>query len=146
SYMLPVVVAGGLLIALAFALGGINAGEAEGTLAAALLQIGGGTAFTLFVAVLSAFIAFSIADRPGIAPGLICGMLASSLGAGFLGGIISGFLAGYFTKFLADTIRLPRTLEGLKPVLILPLFSTLVIGLLMIYVIGPPVRGVLNAL
>jgi PTS system fructose-specific IIC component len=141
SYMLPVVIAGGLAIALAFAIGGIYAGEQKGTLAWALSQIGGGTAFHLFVAVLSAFIAYSIADRPGIAPGLIGGMLAQNLGAGFLGGIVSGFLAGYLTKFLADRIRLPATLEGLKPVLILPFFSTIVVGLLMIYVIAPPVQG-----
>jgi fructose PTS system EIIBC or EIIC component len=143
SYMLPVVIAGGLAIALAFALGGIYAGEQEGTLAWALSQIGGGTAFQLFVAVLSAFIAFSIADRPGIAPGLVGGMLAHNLEAGFLGGIASGFLAGYLTRFLAERIRLPTMLEGLKPVLILPFVATLVVGLLMIYVIAPPVQ-VLN--
>ena len=143
SYMLPVVIAGGLAIAVAFALGGIYAGDQKGTLAAALSQIGGGTAFHLFVAVLSAFIAYSIADRPGIAPGLVGGMLAQNMGAGFLGGILSGFLAGYFTKFLADRIKLPTTLQGLMPVLILPFISTITVGLLMIYVIAPPV-GVLN--
>jgi fructose PTS system EIIBC or EIIC component len=141
SFMLPVVIAGGLAIALAFALGGIYAGEQEGTLAAALSRIGGGTAFRLFIAVLSGYIAFSIADRPGLAPGLVGGMLAQDLGAGFLGGIASGFLAGYLTKFLADRIRLPQTLEGLKPVLILPFLSTILVGLLMIFVIAPPVEG-----
>jgi PTS system fructose-specific IIC component len=146
SYMLPVVIAGGLCIALAFALGGIYAGDREGTLAWALSQVGGGTAFRLFVAVLSGYIAFSIADRPGLAPGLVGGMLAQDLGAGFLGGIVSGFLAGYLTKFLADRIRLPQTLEGLKPVLILPFLSTLAVGLLMIFVIAPPVQGLNNAL
>ena len=103
SYMLPVVIAGGLAIALAFAIGGIYAGDQKGTLAAALSLIGGGTAFHLFVAVLSGFIAFSIADRPGIAPGLVGGMLAQTLGAGFLGGIASGFLAGYLTNFSPTT-------------------------------------------
>jgi fructose PTS system EIIBC or EIIC component len=146
SYMLPVVVAGGILIALAFAFGGIYAGKAEGTFGYALMQIGGSTAFALFVPVLSAFIAFSIADRPGIAPGLIGGMLATTVGAGFLGGIVSGFLAGYITKFLNDRIKLPDTLQGLKPVLILPVLSTLAVGLLMIYVAGPPVKAVLTAL
>jgi PTS system fructose-specific IIC component len=141
SYMLPVVIAGGLAIALAFALGGIYAGEREGSLAWALSQIGGETAFRLFVAVLSGFIAFSIADRPGLAPGLVGGMLAQNLGAGFLGGIVSGFLAGYLTKFLADRIRLPATLEGLKPVLILPFLSTIIVGLAMIFVIAPPVQA-----
>ncbi len=146
SYMLPVVIAGGLAIALAFAIGGIYAGEQKGTLAAALSLIGGGTAFHLFVAVLSGFIAFSIADRPGIAPGLVGGMLAQTLGAGFLGGIVSGFLAGYLTKFLADKIKLPSTLEGLKPVLILPFLSTIAVGLLMIYVIAPPVQALNSAM
>ncbi len=146
SYMLPVVVAGGLLIALAFAFGGIYAGDQEGTLGWALMQIGGATAFSLFVPVLSGFIAYSIAQRPGIAPGLIGGMLASTVGAGFLGGIVSGFLAGYLTKFLNDVIKLPRDLQGLKPVLILPFLSTLVVGLLMIFIIGPPVKVALTAL
>ncbi len=73
-------------------------------------------------------------------------MLAQSLGAGFLGGIVSGFLAGYLTKFLADKIRLPINLEGLKPVLILPFLSTISVGLLMIYVIAPPVQGLNNAM
>lgn len=146
SYMLPVVIAGGLAIALAFAIGGINAGDAKGTLAWALSQIGGATAFHLFVAVLSAFIAYSVADRPGIAPGLVGGMLAQNLGAGFLGGIASGFIAGYLTKFLADKIKLPMNLEGLKPVLILPFLSTISVGLLMIYVVAPPVESLNNAM
>lgn len=146
SYMLPVVTAGGLAIALSFAIGGIYGGDQQGTLAWALSQIGGGTAFHLFVAVLSAFIAYSIADRPGIAPGLVGGMLAQNLGAGFLGGIVSGFLAGYLTKFLAGKIRLPSTLEGLKPVLILPFLSTITVGLLMVYVIAPPVQGLNQAM
>lgn len=146
SYMLPVVIAGGLAIALAFAFGGIYAGDQKGTIGAALALIGGGTAFQLFVAVLSGFIAFSIADRPGIAPGLIGGMLAQNLGAGFLGGIASGFLAGYITTFLAEKIRLPATLEGLKPVLILPFLGSIIVGLLMIYVVAPPVQAVLDGL
>ncbi|SHJ36312.1 PTS system D-fructose-specific IIB component (F1P-forming), Frc family (TC 4.A.2.1.1)/PTS system D-fructose-specific IIC component (F1P-forming), Frc family (TC 4.A.2.1.1) [Malonomonas rubra DSM 5091] len=146
SYMLPVVVAGGLLIALAFAFGGIYAGDNEGTLGWALMQIGGATAFKLFVPVLGAFIAYSIAERPGIAPGLIGGLLATTVGSGFLGGIVAGFLAGYLTKFLNDKIQLPQNLQGLKPVLILPFLSTLIVGLLMIYVIGPPVNVVLTAM
>lgn len=146
SYMLPVVVAGGLLIALAFVFGGIYAGDKEGTLGWALMQIGGATAFSLFVPVLAGFIAYSIAQRPGIAPGLVGGMLANTVGAGFLGGIVAGFLAGYLTSFLNNVIKLPRDLQGLKPVLILPFLSTLVVGLLMIYLIGPPVKVALTAL
>jgi PTS system fructose-specific IIC component len=146
SYMLPVVVAGGLLIALAFAFGGIYAGDAKGTFGWALMQIGGATAFALFVPVLAGFIAYSIADRPGITPGLIGGMLATTVGAGFLGGIVAGFIAGYLTRFLNDKIKLPDNLQGLKPVLILPLISTLIVGLLMIFLIGPPVKVALNGL
>jgi PTS system fructose-specific IIC component len=146
SYMLPLVVAGGLLIALAFAIGGLDAGEQEGTLAWALMKIGGGTAFNLYIPVLAAFIAYSIADRPGLTSGLIGGMLATTLGAGFLGGIAAGFLAGYVTRALATYIKLPQSFEGLKPVLILPLLSTLIVGLIMIYVLGPPVTAVLNAM
>jgi len=146
SYMLPVVVAGGLLIALAFAFGGIYAGDQKGTFAWALMQIGGATAFSLFVPVLAAFIAYSIAERPGITPGLVGGMLATTVGSGFLGGILAGFLAGYITKTLNDNIKLPQNLQGLKPVLILPFLATLAVGLLMIFVIGPPVKIALNAL
>lgn len=145
SHMLPLVVAGGLLIALAFAVGGIYAGDKEGTFGWSLMQIGGASAFALFVPVLAGFIAFSIADRPGLTPGLIGGMLASSIGAGFLGGLAAGFFAGYFTRWLNNKINLPDTLQGLKPVLILPLLSSLVVGLGMIYVIGPPVKFILDA-
>ncbi|MCB0194081.1 MAG: PTS fructose-like transporter subunit IIB [Anaerolineae bacterium] len=146
SYMLPFVVAGGLLIALAFAFGGIYVYENENTFGWALFQIGAPSAFALMVPILSGFIAYSIADRPGIAPGMIGGMLASSIGAGFLGGIVSGFIAGYFTAWLSGVLKLPRGLEGLKPILILPLLGSAVTGLLMIYVVGTPVKYALDAL
>jgi fructose PTS system EIIBC or EIIC component len=144
SHMLPLVVAGGLLIALAFAVGGIYAGDAKGTLGWALMEIGGKSAFALFVPIFAGFIAFSIADRPGLTPGLIGGMLASSLGAGFLGGIVAGFMAGYFTRWLNGVLKLPDQLAGLKPVLLLPLISSLVIGLSMIYIVGPPVKTIMD--
>lgn len=147
SFMIPFVVAGGLLIALAFALGGINAGSAEnaGTLAHALSTIGG-LGFSLMVPALAGYIAFSIADRPGLAPGMIGGLLAAQLGAGFLGGIIAGFLAGYIVLWLNNNIRLSRNLDGLKPVLILPLLGTVIVGLIMVYIIGEPVSVVLKGL
>ncbi|ACL25758.1 PTS fructose transporter subunit IIC [Chloroflexus aggregans] len=148
SYMLPFVVAGGLLIAIAFAFGGIYVYEDanRGTLGWALFQIGGPSAFALMVPILAGFIAFSIADRPGLAPGMIGGMLASSTGSGFLGGILAGFIAGYAALWLNRNLNLPKTLAGLKPVLILPLLSSLFVGLLMVYVIGQPVSSALNAL
>ncbi|MBE2896016.1 PTS fructose transporter subunit IIBC [Pasteurellaceae bacterium HPA106] len=145
SHMLPMVVAGGLIIALSFVFG-IEAFKQEGTLAAALMQIGGGSAFGLMIPVLSGYIAYSIADRPGLTPGLVGGMLASSLGAGFLGGIISGFLGGYLAKWIADYIKLPATMSALKPILIIPFFSTLLVGLIMIYVVGDPVAWIMKSM
>ncbi|MGY3864228.1 PTS fructose transporter subunit IIBC [Aeromonas bivalvium] len=145
SFMLPMVVAGGLIIAISFIFG-IEAFKEEGTLAAALMKIGGASAFALMIPVLAGYIAYSIADRPGLAPGMIGGMLASSLGAGFLGGIVAGFLAGYSAKFLSDKVRLPVTLEALKPILIIPLVASLFTGLVMIYVVGGPVAGIMNAM
>ena len=145
SYMLPMVVAGGLCIALSFVFG-IKAFEVKGTLAAALMQIGGGSAFALMVPVLAGFIAFSIADRPGLTPGLIGGMLAVSTGAGFLGGIIAGFLAGYVARAISSKLRLPQSMEALKPILIIPLVASLITGLIMIYVVGTPVAKIMEGL
>ncbi|MGF6475328.1 PTS system fructose-specific IIC component [Pantoea dispersa] len=145
SYMLPMVVAGGLSIALSFAFG-ITAFKEQGTLAAALMQIGGGSAFALMVPVLAGFIAFSIADRPGLTPGLIGGMIATSINAGFLGGIIAGFIAGYAAKLLSSKVKLPQSMEALKPILIIPLVASLITGLLMIYVVGKPVAGIMSGL
>ncbi|MGN2670021.1 PTS fructose transporter subunit IIBC [Aliivibrio fischeri] len=145
SHMLPVVIAGGLLIALSFVFG-IEAFKEPGTIAATLMDIGGGAAFALMIPVLAGFIAFSIADRPGLAPGLIGGMLASSTGAGFLGGIAAGFIAGYFAKFIADKVSLPQSMEALKPILIIPFVASLFTGLVMIYIVGGPVSGIMSAL
>ncbi|WP_116644102.1 PTS fructose transporter subunit IIBC [Salinivibrio sp. HTSP] len=145
SHMLPLVVAGGLAIALSFVFG-IEAFKEEGTLAAALMEIGGGSAFALMVPVLAGFIAFSIADRPGLAPGLIGGMLAASTGAGFLGGILAGFIAGYSAKFVADKVSLPASMEALKPILVIPLLASLFTGLVMIYVVGGPVSVAMESL
>ncbi len=145
SFMLPMVVAGGLLIALSFVFG-IEAFKEPGTLPAALMQIGGEAAFKLMVPLLAGYIAWSIADRPGLAPGMIGGLLASSLGAGFIGGIIAGFLAGYSARAISRWLRLPSSLEALKPILLIPLFASLFTGLVMIYVVGKPVAGLLAGL
>jgi len=145
SHMLPVVIAGGLLIALSFVFG-IEAFKEKGTAAAALMDIGGGAAFALMIPVLAGFIAFSIADRPGLAPGLIGGMLASQLGAGFLGGIVAGFIAGYAAKFIAEKVSLPQSMEALKPILIIPFVASLFTGLVMIYIVGGPVASIMAAL
>ncbi|WP_207553525.1 fructose-specific PTS transporter subunit EIIC [Teichococcus deserti] len=142
SYMIPLVTAGGLCIALSFAFG-IEAFKEPGSLPAALFQIGAQSALALMVPVLAAFLAFSIADRPGLAPGFVGGALAGAVNAGFLGGIVAGFLAGYVAKFLRDRLPFPDSLEGLKPVLVIPLLASLVTGLLMIYVLGAPIAAAL---
>lgn len=148
SFMLPFVVAGGLLIALAFALGGIYVYDDahKGTLGWVLFQIGAKGGFALMVPALAGYIAFSIADRPGIAPGMIGGLLAGTVGAGFLGGIAAGFIAGYSVNALNRWIRLPRGLDGLKPVLILPLLGAAITGVAMMMVIGQPVAAIMAAL
>ncbi|BET98308.1 PTS fructose transporter subunit IIBC [Xenorhabdus taiwanensis] len=143
SYILPMVVAGGLCIALSFVFG-IEAFKEPGTLASALMQIGGGSALALMVPVLAGYIAYSITGRTGLAPGLIGGMLAVSTGAGFLGGIIAGFLAGYVANLLTTKLHLPQSMEALKPILIIPLVATLVTGLTMIYVVGKPVATIME--
>ncbi len=145
SHMLPLVVAGGLLIALSFVFG-IEAFKEQGTLAAALMQIGGASAYAMMGPIMAGFSAFSIAYLPGLAQGLIGGMLASSLGAGFLGGIVAGFLAGYSAKFVADNVKLPQTMEALKPILIIPLIASLITGLVMIYIVGGPVSAAMTGL
>lgn len=145
SFMLPMVVAGGLLIALSFVFG-IEAFKQQGTLAAALMQIGGDAAFKLMVPMLAGYIAWSIADRPGLAPGMIGGLLASTLGAGFLGGIVAGLLAGYSARAIAQWIPLPASVAALKPILIIPLLASLFTGLVMIYVVGSPVAAMMRSL
>ncbi|MDQ0481242.1 PTS fructose transporter subunit IIABC [Guptibacillus hwajinpoensis] len=147
SNMLPLVVGGGILIALSFIFG-INAADPDdpsyNAFAAALSTIGGGNAFALMIPVLAGFIAMSIADRPGLAPGLVGGLMASTNGAGFLGGLIAGFLAGYAVLLLKKLFsNLPQSLEGLKPVLLYPLFGIFITGIIMMYVVIEPV-GALN--
>ena len=141
SHMLPLVVAGGLIIAISF----FQLNPPEGSFFAHLLQIGG-AAMGLMVPILAAFIAFSIGGKPALASGLVGGMLSTQLGAGFLGGILAGFLGGYISRWLIKNIKLPRSMEGLKPLLIVPFLSVLVIGLLMVYVIGTPVKSLMDAL
>ena len=154
SYMLPFVVAGGLLIALGFAFASFQFGEKgifiyedayKGTFAANLFWAGK-AAFELFIPVLGGYIAYSIAGRPGIAPGMVGAYIAANTGAGFLGAIVAGFIAGYFVAWLAKVIKLPRELDSLKPMIILPLVGTAVIGLLMYYLIAHPVADAQSAL
>ncbi|MFF2875888.1 fructose-specific PTS transporter subunit EIIC [Gottfriedia sp. NPDC057991] len=144
SNMLPFVVGGGILIALAFAFGGIHT---KGPVAELLMKIGGTGAFSYLVPILAGFIASSIADRPGFVPGVVGGFLASSAGAGFLGGLIAGFLAGYVVLGLKKVFsKLPNSLEGIKPVLLYPVFGLLITGILMEVVVNPPVTYLNSAL
>ncbi|KXY60013.1 PTS fructose transporter subunit IIABC [Bacillus cereus] len=139
SNMLPFVVGGGILIALAFSFGGI---KAEGPLAELFMSIGGGGtgAFLFLVPILAGFIASSIADRPGFMPGVVGGFLAAHANAGFLGGLIAGFLAGYVVLGLKRLFSgLPVQLEAIKPVLLYPVFGLLITGVVMQKVVIPPV-------
>ncbi|MCX8583878.1 MULTISPECIES: PTS fructose transporter subunit IIBC [unclassified Gilliamella] len=161
SYMLPMVVAGGLIIALSFAFGqfqevlktvtvlenGVQV--VKQTLVNELVgephlaQIGG-LAFSLMVPLLAGYIAYSIADRPGLAPGLVGGLLAVSTGAGFLGGIIIGYFAGYVALAITKYLPLPKSMEALKPILIVPLLATLITGLVMQFVVGTPIAWLMK--
>ena len=133
SYMIPFVVPGGILIAIAFLVGGIYW---ENPTAAWLGDLGK-IAFGLFVPIMAGYIAYSAADRPGIVPGFIAGMIANSQGSGFIGGIIGGLAAGYLVQGMKK-LSVPSWLRPLMPVLFIPLFSTLIIGFGMDFVIGPP--------
>lgn len=137
SYMIPFVVPGGILIALGFLFGGIHVYETDGF--AANLFFLGKDAFGLMVGALAAYIAYSIADRPGIAPGFVCGIVSDRIGAGFIGGMAAGLLVGYFVEWL-KSLNIPATLRGMMPVLVIPLVATTVVGLLMVYVIGGPAK------
>jgi len=140
SNMIPFVVGGGILIAISF-FWGINsadpANEQFNQIAAWIKQIGDAS-FSLMVPVLAGYIAYAIGDRPALAPGFVGGLLAYNGGAGFLGALLAGFLSGYLIELLKKLLSgIPKSLDGLKPVLIYPLISIFVIGMLMVAVINP---------
>lgn len=150
SNMLPFVVAGGILIAISF-LFGVDASDPNSasynSIAAMLKTIGSEYVFKLMVPVLAGFIAMSIADRPGFVAGMVGGLMASLNGAGFLGGLIAGFLAGYIVVGLKKVFaRLPHALDGIKPVLLYPLFGVLLTSLIMTYIIISPVKAINDGL
>lgn len=149
SYMIPFVVAGGILIALAFALGGaVQVTEVdvyENFSIPAMLFTIGSTAFGMLVPILAGFIAYAMADRPGIAPGVVGGLIANEIGAGFLGGIAAGLLAGAVVMWLKK-IKLPGGFGRIMPILVHPLIGCLVVGALMIVVIGQPIATVTTGL
>ena len=155
SHMLPFVVGGGILIALAFLIDGLcvdmtsltaEARQSFGSItpAAATLKSIGGLAFGFMLPVLAGFIAMSIADRPGLAVGFVGGAIAANGKSGFLGALVAGFLAGYLILLLKKLFeKLPEALEKIAPVLLYPVFGILIVGLVMTFVVEPPI-GALN--
>lgn len=149
SFMLPLVVASGLLIAIGNLAGGnpslISDYKSAYNVWQAAVSLGV-FGMQLLPAVMGAAIAYSIADRPGIAPGLLMGMIANAMGAGFLGGMLGGYLAGYFVAFLKKNLKVPKWAQGLMPMMIIPLLSSIVIGLIMFFVLGKPIAAASFAL
>ena len=155
SHMLPFVVGGGILIAIAFLIDGfcvdLNSLPADqranfGTItqAAALFKGIGGTAFGFMLPILAGFIAMSIADRPGLAVGFVGGSIAASGTSGFLGALVAGFVAGYIVLLLKKIFsKLPESLDGMKPVLLYPLLGIFIVGVIMQFIVEPPI-GALN--
>ncbi|MEK5240480.1 fructose-specific PTS transporter subunit EIIC [Paenibacillus sp. FSL L8-0470] len=155
SYMVPFIVVGGLLIAIAVSLGGV---KTPGGLLIPddsfwkTIQDIGSASFTFMVPILAGFIAMSIADRPGLAPGMVGGFIAangsfygSEAGAGFIGGIIAGFLAGYIALGIKK-IKVPKALKPIMPIIIIPVLTSLIVGLIFVFVIGSPIAQVFESL
>ncbi|WP_072137203.1 PTS fructose transporter subunit IIC [Pantoea ananatis] len=145
SWMIPLIVAAGICLALGQVIGGPDVGKHPGTIAWMLNQMGG-WGMGLIVPLISAAIAYSIADRPGFAPGLIVGFICGQIGTGFIGGILGGFLVGYTVILLRRSIRLPQSMQGLMPIMVLPVLSTIIAGLLMMTFIGQPIVWLQKAL
>ncbi|EJR45796.1 PTS system mannose-specific eiibca component [Bacillus cereus VD107] len=155
SFMVPFIVVGGLLIAIALTLGGEKTPGGlvipDGSFWKTIEQIGGAS-FTFMVPILAGYIAYSIADKPGLVPGMIGGYIAatgsfygSESGAGFLGGIIAGFLAGYVALGIKK-IKVPKAIQPIMPIIIIPVFASLVVGLAFIFIIGAPVAQAFESL
>ncbi|MDZ5610140.1 PTS fructose transporter subunit IIABC [Bacillus pseudomycoides] len=155
SFMVPFIVVGGLLIAIALTLGGEKTPGGlvipEGSFWKTIEQIGGAS-FTFMVPILAGYIAYSIADKPGLVPGMIGGYIAatgsfygSESGAGFLGGIIAGFLAGYIALGIKK-LKVPKAIQPIMPIIIIPVFASLIVGLAFVFIIGAPVAQVFVSL
>ena len=175
SYMIPFVAAGGILIALGFMLAQLFGGKqgaidvtsmytlnpagatdkvtvlqnafnpGNGMHWAALLFLIGGAAFNFLVPILSGFIAYGIADRPGLVPGIVGGFIANTMGAGFLGGIVTGFIAGFAARWIAGW-KVHKGIRGVMPVVVIPLLSTLITAGAMILILGRPIKGLMDSL
>lgn len=147
SYMIPIVVIGGVLIAFSIAFSGVQAGKGAVITSPFLKSMNeiGSAAFSLMVPVLAGFIAYGIADRPGIAPGLVAGVLANNIKAGFLGGIVGGLIAGYIARWIKGW-KVPKNLRPIMPIFVIPLITSLIIGYLLLYVIGAPIAGLMASM
>ena len=144
SYMIPVVTAGGLILSMATIFGGQDVFSAEGTFIAFLRDLGS-IGLEIIVPIIAGFVAYSIADKPGLAPGFIVGAFAQRMGTGFLGGIIVGILAGYIVELLKK-IEVPTSVLPLMSLIIIPIISTLTCGILLQYVLGKPIANMSNGL
>ena len=155
SFMVPFIVVGGLLIAIALTLGGHTTPKGlvipEDSFWKSIENIGS-LSFKFMVPILAGYIAVSIADKPGLVPGMIGGAIAadgslygSEAGAGFLGGIVAGFLAGYIAKWIKQ-IKVPKAMAPIMPIIIIPILSSLIVGLIFIFVIGAPISNIFGAL
>lgn len=155
SYMIPFIVIGGLLIAIALTIGGQKTPGGlvipDDSFWKAIEKIGGAS-FTFMVPILAGFIALSIADRPGLAPGIVGGYIAangsfygSEAGAGFIGGIIAGFLAGYVALAIRK-LKVPKAVQPIMPIIVIPVLASLIVGLAFVYVIGAPVAQIFEVL
>lgn len=144
SYMIPFVVAGGVLLALSVLFTGNAAIPPEGTVLYKISRIGS-AGLGMMVPILSGYIAFSMADRPGIAPGVIGGVLANEIGAGFLGGIVSGLLAGIIVHYLKQ-LKVPQVLRSVMPIFIIPLLGSFTVGVIMMFVVGTPIANLMTSL
>lgn len=139
SHMLPFVIGGGILMAISFL---VERFAGDESLAFTFLNGLGGDAFSFLIPILAGFIAMSIGDRPALMPGMVAGLMASR-GAGFIGGLIGGFLAGYVVNLMKKAYKnLPKSIEGLKPMLIYPVFGLLIVGALMFFIIDPIFTGI----
>ncbi|WP_308652567.1 fructose-specific PTS transporter subunit EIIC [uncultured Anaerococcus sp.] len=141
SHMLPFVIGGGILLAISFLFERFTGDKST---VFTFLNGLGGDVFSFLIPILAGYISYSIADRPGIMPGMVAGLMASR-GAGFIGGLIGGFIAGYVVNFLKKATRnLPKSVEGLKPMLIYPVLGLLIVGAIMFFAIDPVFTGVNN--
>ncbi len=146
SYMLPLVVAAGLLIAIGNLMGGEVVTSLDDITIPSALTTLGVFGMGLLPSFIAGYISYSIADRPGIAPGFLMGQIASFLGAGFLGGMIGGYIVGYIALFIRKHLKVPRWAEALMPMMIIPTLSAILGGLLMFFVIGTPILWITDGL